>query len=389
MANLTYYQPADMLSTQVFFGTVEWALPTSIKVSRTYSDYVIYYGNFEYDASGNLSGGNVIRIARDRLFQDPVTRAYVEQDYFVDGFSVSATELQSYIDLGDLQGAMAYVLANSDTIVGSSYNDVLRGWNGNDTIRGGQGNDTLYGDAGNDVLNGGEGDDVAAYAAGQSTIVAALQSDDGNVTIITGFGRDVLTDIESVQFTDGTLTPAELVEQYKPPTYETSNGPVEASIYDGPVAFLQFEMLVTDANDVVTGSSANDFINLLGGDDAADGGAGQDVLDGGFGSNFLTGGAGADTFFLDGRAGVTTWSTITDFTEEDNVNIWGWQEGVSQLITTLENQGAPGYTGATFHYDLNGDGNIDTSLTFAQLSMSSIPDPLEQEIGGNGYILFT
>jgi serralysin len=64
----------------------------------------------------------------------------------------------------------------------------------------------------------------------------------------------------------------------------------------------------------------------LGGDDVTDGGAGLDVLDGGFGWNFLTGGTGADAFFLDGRAGVMTWSTITDFSSEDNVNIWGWQE---------------------------------------------------------------
>jgi hypothetical protein len=94
-------------------------------------------------------------------------------------------------------------------------------------------------------------------------VVAALQADDGKVAVISGFGRDVLIDIETVQFTDGSLAIAELVEQYKPPTYETSNGPVQASIYDGPVAFLQFQMLVTDANDIVTGFSANDFINLL------------------------------------------------------------------------------------------------------------------------------
>jgi Ca2+-binding RTX toxin-like protein len=127
---------------------------------------------------------------------------------------------------------------------------------------------------------------------------------------------------------------------------------------------------------------------LQDGDDAADGRDGMDVLDGGLGSNFLTGGAGADTFFLDGRSGARTWSTITDFSLEDSVNIWGWQQDVSNLVLAFDGQGAEGYRGATLHYDLNGDRLIDTSITFAGLTLASISTPTVEEISGNGYLLF-
>jgi Ca2+-binding RTX toxin-like protein len=71
------------------------------------------------------------------------------------------------------------------------------------------------------------------------------------------------------------------------------------------------------------------ILNLLGVD-------GQYVLDGGIGSNFLTGGLGADVFFLDGRGGIITWSTITDFMSGDSVNLWGWKEGVSKILFHLK-----------------------------------------------------
>jgi len=58
----------------------------------------------------------------------------------------------------------------------------------------------------------------------------------------------------------------------------------------------------------------------------------------------------------------------------DSVNIWGWIEGTSQLLSTKragENaSGAEGFEGFTHHYDLDGDGTIDTSITFTGLDAS-------------------
>jgi Ca2+-binding RTX toxin-like protein len=274
------------------------------------------------------------------------------------------------------------------TIYTSTGDDEIIGSVGDDSIYGQAGNDTLEGGKGNDLLDGGVGTDVARYGLTQSAIEGAKTLSDGSTEIRTTLGTDILVSIETLQFADGTLSINELVNDNPTPFFDTSNGPVAADIYDGPVSFLEFQLIVTDSNDVITGSDRNDFINLLGGDDAADGGAGRDVLDGGNGSNFLTGGADADTFFSDGRGGETTWTTITDFTNVDNLNIWGWQDGVSQLIAALEDQGAEGFKGATFHYDLNGDETIDTSVTFANLQLDELASPTTQEVAGNGYVLF-
>jgi len=124
------------------------------------------------------------------------------------------------------------------------------------------------------------------------------------------------------------------------------------------------------AAEVILGTSQNDFINSQGGDDAVDAGAGNDILDGGEGSNFLTGGAGHDIFFLDGRGGKVTWGTITDFVAGEEVTLWGYRPGTS-TVTTADNEGASGFQGRTFHFDLDANGSIDASLTFSGLTAAT------------------
>ena len=145
--------------------------------------------------------------------------------------------------------------------------------------------------------------------------------------------------------------------------------------YDGVVSWLDFYFYGADDKQNVTGTDHSEFINLLGGTDAVNGRGGDDVLDGGLGSNFMTGGSGKDTFFIDGRELQDTWSTITDFTSDDTVTLWGWQNGVSQLIGKQENDGAVGYTGLTYFYDLDGNGLQETKLTFTGLTDSDLNDP--------------
>lgn len=343
------------------------------------------------DASSNLSGWTIF-LPNESLSTLVDTRA---------GFAAPTAELSASIPrtliwlAGDYENARGSNYA--DSITGNLFANVINGGSGNDDISGGDGDDFIYGeggddsifgDQGNDKIDGGLGYDYALYGANKSSIVAASKNALGVTTIRTGFGTDTLTNVESVAFADGVLVIDDLIARYAPPSYKTNNGNVKASIYAGPVDFLQFELLGSSIGDIATGSISNDFINLLGGDDAANGDTGQDVLDGGVGSNFLSGGSGPDTFFLDGRNGTSTWSTITDFSAEDNVNIWGWQKDASKLILSLDNQGAEGFKGATFHYDLNGNGTIDTSITFSNLALASIPIPTAEEVAGNGYLLF-
>ncbi|GAA4247999.1 carbohydrate-binding domain-containing protein [Azospirillum formosense] len=146
---------------------------------------------------------------------------------------------------------------------------------------------------------------------------------------------------------------------------------VAAYAYEGPVATLQWSFLGTAEDEVVGGSDGNDFINLMGGNDAASGGAGDDVLDGGSGSNWLIGGPGHDTFFVDGRGGEVTWSTIVDLERGEWATLWGFVPGQSRL-TWEEMGGAEGYKGATVRCDIDGNGTIDASMTFTGMAVSAM-----------------
>ncbi|CAO3377111.1 trypsin-like serine peptidase [Azospirillum argentinense] len=166
----------------------------------------------------------------------------------------------------------------------------------------------------------------------------------------------------------------------------TSSREVQMEIYVGPVATLKNLFLGTKAVEIIIGSGVGDFFNLGAGDDAADGKDGDDVLDGGTGSNFLTGGSGTDTFFLDGRGGGVTWSTITDFEPNEWATAWGWKEGVSTL-SWESMAGAEGFKGATAHIDFDGNGSIDGSITFTGKAVGSVIT-MPGQVGADSYLAF-
>lgn len=159
-----------------------------------------------------------------------------------------------------------------------------------------------------------------------------------------------------------------------------------ATNYSGPVSGLEYNWYGTSRAEAVFGTNHNDFIALRG-DDAANGGAGDDVLNGGTGSNFLAGGAGRGTFFVDVRGAGVTWSTIADWEQGEQLAVSGWQKGVSQA-SWVENAGAAGWTGATMHIDINGNGDIDASATWTALSRSQIVAPSETEVERTGLLWF-
>ncbi|MGG5890743.1 Calx-beta domain-containing protein [Falsiroseomonas sp. HC035] len=151
-----------------------------------------------------------------------------------------------------------------------------------------------------------------------------------------------------------------------------------AETYSGPVGHLDYAWLGTDLPEVVAGTLRDDFMSLLGADDAANGLDGDDVLDGGAGSNFLSGGAGHDVFFLDGRGGELTWSTIADWTSGEQVSLWGWRPGTSRIVWR-DADGVVGYQGVTLHADLDADGRIDVSVTWAGVTREDRPVAQESQ----------
>lgn len=146
----------------------------------------------------------------------------------------------------------------------------------------------------------------------------------------------------------------------------------------------------TAASEAVVTSDADEFIALGAGDDAVDAGGGDDIIDGGIGSNFLTGGAGQDSFFVDGRgASVSgTWSTITDWVLGEDVVLWGWRDGVSNLVW-VDEDGVAGFRGVTLHVDIDGNNLVDTSITWSGRSRADLPELVVANIQELGLLWWT
>ena len=367
----------------------------------SYSDVVQY--DFIYNGSYYAAtfGGNFTTAPNE--FGTPVpnsgvatgylesvwTGSYWESMFHLSGTSVDATQIYAAAltpsTVDDYQ-LWANMLSGNDTITGGSGSDTLLGYAGNDGINGGFGNDTI---------DGGAGSDTAAYTyANLADILISKNKGGGYTTVANNEGTDVLTNIEILADRNGSSSITTLYNAQEAPTIDyTLNGEAATVTLDkftGSINYIDFSVVFFGATDsqVIRGSEYSEFMNLLGGMDAGNGKGGDDIIDGGRGSNFLTGGEGQDTFYVDGRGAADTWSTVTDLTTEDTVNLWGWQDGVSQLIEMRENSGAAGFKGLTYFYDLDGNGLQETKLTFSGLTSSDFDDPCININANTPYVTF-
>ena len=167
--------------------------------------------------------------------------------------------------------------------------------------------------------------------------------------------------------------PANAVQRTEPGVGSSS---ALGAAYEGPVNYLQRQYLEAGERGVALRANVpNIFLKGTVSDDALQVTTGSNVLDGGAGSNFLFGGDGADggfdTFFLDGRGGAVTWSTIVNFHPGDQATIFGFHPGVSTRPYTASD-GVGDYRGLTIHSELSGQGTgINASLTFAGIDQST------------------
>jgi Ca2+-binding RTX toxin-like protein len=279
---------------------------------------------------------------------------------------------------------------SAEILLGSTDGDLIDLGAGNDTLSGLAGNDVLAGGAGDDVIDGGEGIDTALFSGTRDQYRIGLM--DGEVRVRGPDGNDTLRGIEQLQFGDtAPITVASLAGS--PGTEELISLLVDGILqlqlpdeYAGPLD-LRYVFTGTGGSDLATGTELNDFINLKEGDDAASAHGGDDIVDGGPGNNFLTGGAGRDTFFIDGRFGVPVWSCVTDWEPGEQLAIWGWQQGVS-TFSWGEGGGLPGYLGATFHGDLDGNGLVETAVTVTGRSVAEMPGAVALSASGIGVLTF-
>ena len=109
--------------------------------------------------------------------------------------------------------------AGNDDLDGGQGDDILLGGEGDDVLDGGQGDDDLDGGTGDDEIDGGQGDDIITgddeIDGGQGDDTAVFGGDfedytivvyeNGDVTITGPDGTDSLTDIETLEFDNGSV----------------------------------------------------------------------------------------------------------------------------------------------------------------------------------------
>ena len=158
--------------------------------------------------------------------------------------------------------------------------------------------------------------------------------------------------------------------------------------YQGPVDYLRAQYIYDGWDPVViVAQTPNVFVKNFYGDAAVALQSGQNVVDAGKGSNFLIGGTGTDVFFLDGRSNAVTWNTIVGFHPGDIATLFGFKAGVSSSWWE-DRAGATGFEGRTLRADLQGQGGITASLTFAG-STAAVTDTYALttgQIGGIDYM---
>lgn len=169
----------------------------------------------------------------------------------------------------DIGGGVRLTLGTIENVRAGDYGSSLIGTAGANHLIGGRGNDVLNGGWGDDRLEGGSGFDTAVF--GYERAVYTITAQNGLIIVEGPEGRDVLSGIQRLQFSDMTI-----------------DGAADMAIAGTTVAG-------TTGIDVLQGSDYNDRLDGGMDNDALIGGAGADMLVGGGGDDVLVGGSGLDT----------------------------------------------------------------------------------------------
>jgi len=121
------------------------------------------------------------------------------------------TGLAHYLAEGKDEGLKTF--AHYTKVYGYSGNDNIVLREGNETAYGYAGDDSIEGGAGNDIIDGGAGLDTAIYKDSSSNYELTA-NDDGTLSVVhssssegaTNEGKDTLTSIEKMQFSDKTIS---------------------------------------------------------------------------------------------------------------------------------------------------------------------------------------
>jgi Ca2+-binding RTX toxin-like protein len=260
----------------------------------------------------------------------------IEQVVFANGTTWNAANITAMFPTTGTPGDDLIYGTSGNDIISTNGRDTVYGLAGNDTITAGINSGEIYGGDGDDVISANSGGSDIYGGAGKDTITingfdSTVRGGTGNDTYIVSKNsphfdlRDngATADVDTIRFTDVASTDIRLEMNWEDLRIYTSksgenhvhlrdvfrddaNRIENFQFTDRTLTFAQLQnmmtsLTVTEGNDNLIGTSGNDTISGLGGDDDIFGMDGNDTLNGGAGSDDIMGGAGNDT--LDGGAG--------------------------------------------------------------------------------------
>jgi len=233
-----------------------------------------------------------------------------------------------------------------DLLDGGDDNDSLVGGNGDDWLEGGDGNDTLAGGLGDDLLMGGDGSDQYLFGLGDGQdIIDNLGDDDTVDQLVLRIGIDssmIELQGDSDNTDDliiaikGTTDRVSIQDYFVDESYQLD----EIKFADGTVwrkAQLNLMPIMIrgeeESEDVLFGTERHEMIEGLSGDDWLEGGDGNDTLVGGLGDDLLVGGDGSNQYLFglgDGQ------DTIDNLGDDDTVDQLVFRVGIDSSMIELQ-----------------------------------------------------
>lgn len=392
------------------------------------NDIYIYNSGDGVDTIYDFSGNDVIQLGAGFTKAD-LTWKKVGDDLQISLKNSLAIIIQSHfysdyaVETVKFSDGTTFSLNNLPfTHNGTASNDYLYGTNpANDKMYGFAGADTLYGYAGNDILDGGKGNDYLVGGLGADTYV--FRSGDGTSDMVYENANE---GIDTIKLTGGIL-PANVkmwtdtnnlyirytaTDEIHVAIDTDSHGSnagryVEKILFDGGAVWdlrKPFNMIDTDEDHSMFGSSLNDTLDGRGGsdglygydgNDTLKGGEGNDylygdngndVLYGGNGLDYLTGGAGSDTFVFTKDSAFKNIDVITDFSKNDmdKINIADLLQGYDPVTKAITDYVEITTNGYNSYLKVDVDGGANNFVQIATISaVTGLTDEAALVASGN------
>ena len=166
MAIVELYRQARMDNLKIYYGDFEEYNSSEIVISDGIFT-TTYGGSFSFSSYGDVYG----------TLQSIRTERLGATSYEVTNIGRGAHQFVNLLNSGDALGAVEYVLAGRDKMLGSAGNDYLMAFDGSNSVFGNKGDDAIFGGRGDDRLDGSVGDDKLSGERGADVLFGGRGAD--------------------------------------------------------------------------------------------------------------------------------------------------------------------------------------------------------------------